>query len=304
VFSLRPKVTLGICVRNCESTINDAIESIAKQDYPHSRMELIFVDESDDKTPVIIEECISTIDISARLIRCLGKGLGKSRNLVIENASGEFVLWVDGDMVLSSDFVRRQVDFMQSHPKIGIARGRQVLEPAKNLLATLETYSRAAGRMVDYRSEKTRYKALGTGGAISRVKALKKIGGFDESLVSYCEDWDLEIRVRNAGWALTMTDAAYRDYERNGLTWESLFSRYWRRGYYTHYFLHKNGPLIRHYRMFPPAAFMAGLFNALRIFKITGQKGVFMMPLEHLFKMTAWYLGYIDSHIMSYQPAT
>ena len=84
--------------------------------------------------------------------------------MVAANAEGDYILWVDGDMVLTRDFVRKLVGFMEQHPEVGVVKGEQALEPGGNLLATLETYARAVGRMVDYRSEKARSKALGTGG--------------------------------------------------------------------------------------------------------------------------------------------
>jgi GT2 family glycosyltransferase len=155
---------------------------------------------------------------------------------------------------------------------------------------------------VDYQSKKARYKALGTGGAISRIETLKAAQGFDEKMVGYCEDWDLEIRARDAGWELAITDAKYHDYERRGLSWKRLWFRYWRRGYYTHYFLHKNGSLIKHHRMFPPAAFIAGLLSAQKLYKITHRKTIFLLPIQHVFKMTAWYIGYFRSHLNSYEP--
>ena len=299
---MKTKVTIGVCVRNCENMIKEAIESIIDQDFPHELMEVIFVDESEDNTLSIIQEYVSRIDIPAKVFHISRKGLGYARNVVVANAEGDFILWVDGDMILSRDFVRKQVEFMEQRPKVGIARGKQALKPATNLLATLEAYSRAAGRMVDYQSEKSRSKALGTGGAICRVETLLQVGGFDENLRGYCEDWDVEIRVRKAGWSLCMTDAEYLDYERHGLTWKSLWSRYWRRGYFTHYFLHKNRGMIKHCRMFPPAAFVSGLLHAHKLFKITQQKAVFLLPFEHVFKMSAWYFGFTRSHLNCYEP--
>lgn len=48
---MKPKVTVGICVRNCENYIKDAINSILDQDFPHEFMELIFADDgSEDNT--------------------------------------------------------------------------------------------------------------------------------------------------------------------------------------------------------------------------------------------------------------
>lgn len=301
---MNSKVTIGVCVRNSETYIKETIDSITAQDFPHDRMEIIFVDDgSKDDTLAVIEKSVSQIDIPARVFHTSWMGLGHARNIVVANGRGEFVIWVDGDMVLSRDFVRKLLEFMETHPKVGIAKGRQDLKPGKNLLATLEAYSRAAGRMVNYQSEKGRLKALGTGGAVYRSEVFKQTGGFDENLRGYNEDWDIEIRARAAGWSMSTVDVAFLDYERHGLTLKHLWSRYWLRGYFTHYFLHKNKGLIRHYRMFPPAAFLSGLFHASTLFRLTKQKAVFLLSFLSAFKMTAWYAGYIRSHLNAYAPA-
>lgn len=300
---VKPKVTIGVCVKNGAATIREAIESIIAQDFPHELMELIFVDDgSEDNTLSVIQERVSRINIPAKVFHSSWRGLGHARNMVAANAEGDYILWVDGDMVLARDFVRKLVKFMEQHPEVGITKGEQALEPGGNLLATLETYARAAGRMVDYQSEKARSKALGTGGSIYRIEALTQVGGFDENLRGYNEDWDIEIRARSAGWSLLTTNAKFLDYERHGLTWKSLWSRYWLRGYYTHYFLHKNRGLLKHYRMFPPAAFLLGLLHAHKLFKLTNEKKVFLSPFQYAFKMTAWYFGFTRSHFDSYEP--
>lgn len=298
-----PIVTIGVCVRNCEDCVKEAVGSILDQDFPHELMELIFVDDgSEDNTLSVIQECVSRINIPAKVFHSSWRGLGHARNMVAANAEGDYILWVDGDMVLARDFVRKLVKFMEQHPEVGITKGEQALEPGGNLLATLETYARAAGRMVDYQSEKARSKALGTGGSIYRIEALTQVGGFDENLRGYNEDWDIEIRARSAGWSLLTTNAKFLDYERRGLTWKSLWSRYWLRGYYTHYFLHKNRGLLKHYRMFPPAAFLLGLLHAHKLFKLINEKKVFLSPFQYAFKMTAWYFGFTRSHFDSYEP--
>jgi glycosyltransferase involved in cell wall biosynthesis len=298
---MKSKVTIGVCVKNGASTIREAIESIINQDFPRESMELVVVDGySKDKTLSIIEDSLKNTEIKSKIFY-ENKGLGYARQMVIDNAEGNYVVWVDGDMVISEDYVNKLVGFMERNPEVGIAKGKQIWE-SSNLLGTLEAYSRAAGKMVDYRSEKARSKALGTSGSIYRIEAIKQVGGFDENLKGYCEDWDIEIKTRAAGWSLRTTDAKYLDYERHGLTWKNLWSRYWLRGYYTHYFLHKNRGLLKHYRMFPPAAFLSGLFQVHRLFKLTYQKAVFTLPFQHVFKMTAWYSGFIRSHLSSYEP--
>jgi len=294
---MKPRVTVGVCVKNSEVTIKDAIESILDQDFPHESIELIIVDgHSHDKTLEIVRNSLREIGIRSKVFS-ENEGLGWARQMVVDNACGEYIVWVDGDMVLSRDFVRKQIEFMEQHPEVGIAKGRMALEPMGNMLSTLEAFSRAAGKMVDYRSKKAYSKVLGTSGSIYRTHAIMQVGGFDKDLKGYCEDWGVEIRVRTAGWSLLTTDAQYLDYERYGLTWKTLWSRYWRRGYDTHHFLRRNRGLIRHYRMFPPAAFLSGLFHAHKLYKITQRKAVLLLPFQYVFKMTAWYIGFINSHL-------
>lgn len=299
----KPKVTIGICVRNCEDYLKEAIESILEQDFPHELMKLVFVDDgSEDDTLSTIKEYISKIDIPAEVFHTSWKGLGHARNMVIANAEGNFILWVDGDMVIAKNFVRKLVEHMEQHPEVGITKGKQKAETGANMLGTLESFSRAAGRMVDYQSEKARTKALGTGGAIYRTEIFSHVKGFDENLRGYGEDWDLEMRVKSCGWPLCTIEADFFDYERHGMTWKNLWSRYSVRGYHTHYFLHKNKGLIKHYRMFPPAAFLAGILHARKLYKLAKQKKFFLLPLQYFFKNTAFYYGYIRSHLDSYAP--
>lgn len=302
---MKPKVTIGVCARNCEGSIKDAINSIMTQDFPHDRVKLIFIDDgSEDQTLNIIRESIDKMDISNIVIHTPWKGLGNARNLVIKNAIGNYILWVDGDMTISPDFLRRLVEFMENNPKAGIAKGKNALMYEGNLLATLEANSRRLGRMTDYQSKKGLSKAVGTGGALYRIKAVTQVGGFDNSLRGYNEDWDLELRLRKAGWLFYTIDVTFYDYERYGLTWKSLWCRYWLRGYFTHHFLHKNKGMIKHYRMFPPAASISGLLGSFTLFRLTKKKSSFLLTFQFIFKMTAWYVGFLRSHFDYYAPRT
>lgn len=293
---MKPKVTIGMCVKDSEATINEAIESILNQDFPCELMELVVVDgNSKDKTLNILENCLKKASIRTKIFHENG-GLGQQRQKVVENASGEYIVWIDGDMILSKDYVTRMVEFMEQHPKAGIAKGRPSIKYKCSTLSLLETLYRYAEKTANFQSKNAYSKTLGTGGSIYRTQVIKQVGGFDKSLKYYCEDWDAEIRIKAAGWFRVVTDGEYIDYERYGLTWKTLWRKYWLRGYYTHYFLHKHPGLIKHYRMFPPAAFVAGLLHVHKLFKLTRKKIVFLLPFQYLFKMTAWYIGFIKSH--------
>ena len=292
----KPTVTIGVCVRNGENSITDAINSILDQDFPHELMEVIFVDDgSEDKTLSIIKSYVPKIDMKVKVFHQEWKGLGKTRNVVVANAESYFILWVDGDMILSKDYVKEQVGFMKRYSKVGIAKGKQALESGGNLLATLETYSRAASRMVDYSSEEAQYKSMGTGGCIYRVKAIRQVGGFDKNITGYGEDFDAEYRIRKAGWLLCTTNVQFRDYERGRILWKDLWRRYLQRGYDQRRLSRKRMAMINFYKMLPPAAFLAGLFHSMKIYRLTIRKVAFLLPLLYVFKMTAWCLGFVRS---------
>lgn len=293
------RVTLGMCVRNAEPTVKEAIETVIDQDFPHELMELIVVDGySSDRTLSIIQNYLAKVDIKNRIFR-ENEGLGQARQIVVNNASGDYIVWVDGDMVLSKDFVRKQVEFMEQNPKAGIAKGRYELTPGPNLLATLEIYSRAAAKIADYGLEKTRSKSLGTSGCIYRVEAIRQAGGFDKNIKGYGEDWDAEYRTRATGWSLYTTQVKYRDYERLGLTWKELWQRHWKRGYDMHDIFQKHKGVIKLYSMLPLAAFLLGLFNSLTLYRLKREKVVFLLPLLHPLEMTAWWLGFIRRRLDS-----
>ena len=112
------KVTIGLCVRNAEVTIRQAIDSILDQDFPCEHMELIVVDGcSEDGTLDIVKNRIKNSGIESRIF-CEKKGLGYARQIVVDNAQGEYIIWVDSDMLLSRNFMRKQVLFMERNPRV------------------------------------------------------------------------------------------------------------------------------------------------------------------------------------------
>ncbi|MFH0960621.1 MAG: glycosyltransferase [Pseudomonadota bacterium] len=286
------KITIGLCVKNAGATIKDALDSLVCQDFPHDLMTIVIVDGcSRDKTISLIKETLSRTDLKYKILS-ENRGLGRARQYVVDNADGDYIVWVDGDMAFSADFISEQVKFMEKNPNVGIAKGKQELSPGANLLSTLEIYSRAADKMVDYSPERARSKALGTSGCIYRLKAIKQAGGFDRNIRGYGEDWDAEYRIRMAGWRLCTTAVQYQDYERFGVTWRELWQKYRRRGYDLYDVFRKHPKVVKLYAMLPFPAFIVGLFKSLSLYKLNQQKIVFFLPFQNAFKMLPWWLGY------------
>ena len=117
------KVTVGLCVKNDAYTITEAIDSVLSQDFQHELMELVIVDGcSHDRTLPIIRERLSKTDIMYKIFS-ENTGLGYARQVVVDNALGTYIVWVDGDVILSRSYISQQVDFMERHPQAGITQG-------------------------------------------------------------------------------------------------------------------------------------------------------------------------------------
>jgi glycosyltransferase involved in cell wall biosynthesis len=291
VAGLKPKVTIGICGRNCQDTVRDALESVAEQDYPHELMEVVFVDDgSEDNTLKVVEEYLSRTDIVSRIFSGKWRGLGKARNAIVDNSLGDYIIWVDSDMILTKEFVRKQISFIERNPKAGIVTGRFGILPEENLVLTLDLLP----SVVEYsRQDWNRLSKMpGTGGATYRVSAAKEVGGFDESIEGTGEDVEIAGRIKQAGWSILRADGLFFEMHGKMSSWKALWKRYVNHGIHNRRLYQKTNAHFTIFRMSPVASLFAGIRYAILSFEITGKKISFIIPVHFTFKMTAWFYGF------------
>jgi glycosyltransferase involved in cell wall biosynthesis len=258
-------------------------------------MEVIFVDDgSEDKTLSIINSYVPKMDMQVKVFHHEWKGLGPTRNLVVKNAKGDYIIWVDGDMILPKDHVKRQVEVMEKNPTVGVGKARYGFCSGKNLVGLLEDMSFLA---VDSKyGGKETSRALGTGGSIYRVEAIRQVGGFDERITGVGEDMDAEYRIRKAGWLTYMRTPALF-YERRRKNWKDLWKQSFWHGYGGYYVLRKDNGIFALYKMTPLAGLLAGTYYSIIAYKLTRRKIVFLMPLQYALKRIAWCFGFAKGQI-------
>lgn len=289
-------MTIGICVRNCENTIEATIKSILRQDYPHELMEVIFVDDgSEDGTPAIIKKYASKMDMKVKIFHQKWRGLGYSRNVVVNNASGDYIVWVDGDMVLPPDHVGKQVEFMEKNPKVGIAKARYGIILNENILEVLENIPFV---IYDSKNGSLDSKIPGTGGAIYRVKAIRQAGGFDEKLKGTGEDQDAAFRVKSLGWLIKRSPAVF--YEKREKTWYGVWKKWVWYGFGDYDLYRKNRNIFSLFKMNPLAGFINGFLQIPYAHKLTPCKFIFILPFYDSLKMAAWCLGFLRKQKISH----
>jgi biofilm PGA synthesis N-glycosyltransferase PgaC len=291
-----PLVTIGVCVRNCATTIGEAIESIIAQDYPHEFMEVLIVDGySTDGTLSIINKHIKESDIKVRVFY-EDKGLGYARQIVVDNAQGKYIVWVDGDMILPKDFVRKQVEFTEKNPEVGIGRAMYGIWPELGPVAYLENIPFV---VESFRNKKAVPLGIcGTEGAIYRLDAIRQVGGFDINIKGAGEDTELAQRVLASGWAAKATPTFF--YELCKESWKELWNQYawWGRG--GHYLFHKNRDISMLLKMSPLGGLIAGILRFPFAYKLTRRKLLFLLPFHYALKRLAFCYGFIKAHAEGY----
>ena len=109
------KVSLIITTYNREDALNVVLKSVAKQSLVPDEI-LIADDGSTQATAQVIQTHQKILPIP--LIHChhpdLGFRVSHIRNKAIRNASGDYIILTDGDMILHPDFVKDHVESAKS----------------------------------------------------------------------------------------------------------------------------------------------------------------------------------------------
>ena len=128
-----PRVSCVMPAYNYERFIAAAIESALGQDYPEEALEILVVDDgSTDGTPQVVAPYLERI----RYIRQENRGITQACNRALEEATGKYVAFLDADDLWPPHKTARQVEFLESHPHVGLLHGdMEVIDPDGNPMA-------------------------------------------------------------------------------------------------------------------------------------------------------------------------
>ena len=292
------KVTVGICVKNSEAIVRKAIDSVLNQDFPHKLMELVIVDgNSEDRTLKILEERLADTDLRVKIFS-ENSGLGVARQLVVEKANADYIIWVDADMILPRSYIGRLVNFMETHPKVGIAAGKYAVYMGQGIAADLENIVYAVDSVYGEKSASKFGYLPGTEGSIFRVNAIRQIGGFDVRMNGAAEDTEVAYRMTHSDWEVVKTKEMFAESTRQ--SWQSLWAQYVWYGRGGHFIFHKNSDALSLWKMTPMAGFLAGLLRSPRAYLIAHRKAVILLPVHYTYKRIAWLFGFMSAHLDGY----
>ena len=114
-----PKVSVIMSVYNGEKYLAEAIESVLSQTL--SSLELLVVDDcSTDGSAAIVREYANRDERIRLLQHDRNQGSASARNSGIAASRGEFIAEMDCDDISLPQRLEKQVEYLQSHPNIGV----------------------------------------------------------------------------------------------------------------------------------------------------------------------------------------
>ncbi len=113
-----PKVTVLMSVYNGEEYLKEAVESILKQTFRD--FEFIIIDDGSTDTSGAIVAHYQQMDDRIHVYSQENKGLIASLNRGCQLAKGKYIARMDADDVSLPERLARQVNYLETHPNIGV----------------------------------------------------------------------------------------------------------------------------------------------------------------------------------------
>jgi glycosyltransferase involved in cell wall biosynthesis len=180
---MNEKITIIIPVYNSAQYIEKCINTVCNQTY--SNIEIIVVDDgSNSDTKKKLKELSSKIDV---LIHQENKGQSTARNVGIENAKGDFIIFVDSDDYVEVDFCEKLIQNYKENTSVVTCYSNIIINGI-----TTDVFTPIGGNI-----KKAIKNNIALGTSLFVKQELISIGGYDESMRKGFEDWEMLIRLLN-----------------------------------------------------------------------------------------------------------
>jgi len=200
------KISVIVASRNEMDYIGQCLESLINQDYPKDEFEIIVVDGmSNDGTRDIIldfqKKHQNVILIDNPKIFC-----SAAMNLGIKKAKGDFIIKVDAHALVSSDFIRKNIEFLEKTKAACVGGPIKTIGKGytgEAIALALVSFFGTGGSAFRSNPKFEGYVDTVPFGAYRR-DFLEKAGLYEETMKKV-EDLDLHARIKRLGGRFYMT---------------------------------------------------------------------------------------------------
>jgi len=176
-------------VYNGRRYLKEAVESILNQTFKN--FEFIIIDDgSTDKSPQILDEYTKR-DKRIRVIHQKNIGLTKSLNKALKLAQGKYIARIDADDIAYKSRFKKQVDFLEKHPKVGLVG---------SYVDVIDEKRKTIGQLIYPTSDKKIKKELIKKNpfchpsVMFRKEVTEKVGAYNEDFGT-AQDYDFWMRI-------------------------------------------------------------------------------------------------------------
>lgn len=188
-----PLVSIIITNYNLGKYLEDCIKSAINQDYINKEIVLIDDGSTDIKTINILKKLESKYSSNVIFIKQKNSGAASARNKGISQSKGKFICCLDGDDLISKQYVSKAIQLFNSDVGLGfVTSWVKIFKDEKK-----DDYQ--IWKTSDFHPIKLAVENIVHVSSIFRKSAWKKINGYWEELKGY-EDWEFWIRMISFGY--------------------------------------------------------------------------------------------------------
>ena len=226
------QVSIIIPNYNGQKYLGDCIDSLQQLDFPRENYEIIVVDNasSDNSCELVCSRYPDVILIEAEK----NLGFASGCNLGIKNSSGQYIVLLNNDTVVDSNWLTELVA-VAAQPDVAIVGSKLLFKNSPGEIQNAMSYLTDRGDGGDIGSHQpdegqydTTREAMAVCGASMLIKRalIEEIGALDEDLFAYYEDMDLCYRTRLYGKKIVFAakSVAYHVHAATSVEWSPFFT--------------------------------------------------------------------------------
>ncbi len=192
-----PLVSVIVPVYNMEQYLGETIESILKTDY--HPFEVIIVDDGSKDNSFAVAQSYAKKDNRVKAFTQPNSGTCTTRNKAITLANGEYILPVDGDDMISADFISLAINEFKNNDKV------KVVCPKAEFFGDRQ----GAWNLPPFSLNLLARKNIISACALFKKSDWESVGGYCAEII-YREDWDFWISMlKNGGEVIRLNTVTF-----------------------------------------------------------------------------------------------
>jgi glycosyltransferase involved in cell wall biosynthesis len=213
IISDKPLVSIIIPNYNRAHLLPETLDSLIQQTY--SNWEAVIVDDCSTDDSIDVLESFAKRDKRIKYIsrNRLPKGAPTCRNLGIENATGEFIIFLDSDDILAPYCLNIRIESFKANPVYDfLVFPMLIFNECPGDTSLLWNVNTAEDDLNRFLRNDTPWSVTGP---IWKKEGIKKIGGWDEDALTW-QDWEWHIKAIIHGCTYKKVDALPDSFVRRG----------------------------------------------------------------------------------------